>query len=170
MRALRVRFKPVIATPVGKPRHWTKGQFHDRTQSRILQPRVERVRPKIESCLRSRQAKTDFRGTSVAGSQRDSQFNSRSASNSMAADDEVLTVKEVCHALQVHPSTLYKLVRQGSIPSFRVGSDWRFRRDVIESWMVEQSMYAPRVRKVVETGVHGEARHLRKAAPRGPKR
>ena len=58
----------------------------------------------------------------------------------MAADDEVLTVKEVCELLKVHPSTLYKLVRQGSIPSFRVGIDWRFRRDVIERWMVELSM------------------------------
>jgi excisionase family DNA binding protein len=64
----------------------------------------------------------------------------------MAANDEVLTVKEVCNLLQVHPSTLYKMVRQGSIPSFRVGIDWRFRRDVIERWMVEQSMYTQRVR------------------------
>jgi len=55
----------------------------------------------------------------------------------MAADDEVLTVKEVCHALQVHPSTLYKLVRQGSIPSFRVGSDWRFNLESIDRWRAE---------------------------------
>jgi excisionase family DNA binding protein len=61
----------------------------------------------------------------------------------MAADDEVLTVKEVCDLLQVHPSTLYKLVRQGSIPSFRVGIDWRFRRDVIDRWTVEQSIVRP---------------------------
>ena len=82
----------------------------------------------------------------------------------MAADGEVLTVKEVCELLQVHPSTLYKLVRQGSIPSFRVGTEWRFREDVIERWTVEQSMYAQRVRKVIETGVNGEARHRRRAA------
>ena len=87
----------------------------------------------------------------------------------MAANDEVLTVKEVCNLLQVHPSTLYKLVRQGSIPSFRVGIDWRFRRDVIERWTIEQSMYAQRVRKAIETGVNGEARHRRKAALCGPK-
>jgi excisionase family DNA binding protein len=88
--------------------------------------------------------------------------------NCMAADDEVLTVKEVCELLKVHPSTLYKLVRQGSIPSFRVGIDWRFRRDVIERWTVEQSMYAQRVRKVIETGVNGEGRHRRRAALREP--
>jgi excisionase family DNA binding protein len=87
----------------------------------------------------------------------------------MAANDEVLTVKEVCDLLQVHPSTLYKLVRQGSIPSFRVGIDWRFRKDVIERWTIEQSMYAQRVRKAIETGANGEARNRRKAALRGPK-
>ena len=56
------------------------------------------------------------------------------------AADEVLTMKEICDLLQVHKSTVYKLVRRGSIPGFRVGSDWRFRRDVIERWMVELSM------------------------------
>jgi excisionase family DNA binding protein len=58
----------------------------------------------------------------------------------MEIDHEVLTVKEICDLLQVHPSTVYKLVRQGKIPSFRIGSDWRFRRDVIMRWMAEQSM------------------------------
>jgi len=55
------------------------------------------------------------------------------------AADEVLTMEEICDLLQVHKSTVYKLVRRGSIPGFRVGSDWRFRRDVIERWMVELS-------------------------------
>ena len=55
------------------------------------------------------------------------------------AADEVLTMKEICDLLQVNKSTVYKLVRRGSIPGFRVGSDWRFRRDVIERWMVELS-------------------------------
>jgi excisionase family DNA binding protein len=55
------------------------------------------------------------------------------------AADEVLTMKEICDLLQVNQSTVYKLVRRGSIPGFRVGSDWRFRRDVIERWMVELS-------------------------------
>ena len=58
----------------------------------------------------------------------------------MAENRDILTMKEICDLLQVDQSTVYKLVRQGSIPGFRVGSDWRFRRDVIERWMVEQSM------------------------------
>ena len=49
-------------------------------------------------------------------------------------------MKEICDLLQVSQSTLYKLIRAGRIPAFRIGSDWRFRRDVIERWMTEQAM------------------------------
>ena len=61
----------------------------------------------------------------------------------MASDHEVLTIKEICDVLQVHPSTVYRLVRQRKIPSFRIGTDWRFQRDVIERWMTEESMGSP---------------------------
>jgi excisionase family DNA binding protein len=58
----------------------------------------------------------------------------------MASDDEILTVKELGEILQVHPSTIYKLTRLGKIPAFRVGSDWRFRKDVIERWIGEEAI------------------------------
>jgi excisionase family DNA binding protein len=63
--------------------------------------------------------------------------------NPTEIDHEVLTVKGICDLLQVHQSTVYKLVRQGRIPSFRIGTDWRFREDLIERWMAEQTMGAP---------------------------
>jgi excisionase family DNA binding protein len=78
------------------------------------------------------------------------------------AADEVLTMEEICDLLQVHKSTVYKLVRRGSIPGFRVGSDWRFRRDVIERWLSEKSVSAGKVKKVIDTGGDGRVR--------GPKR
>ena len=60
----------------------------------------------------------------------------------MVIDYEVLTAKEVSEILHVHPSTIYKLTKQGKIPSFRIGADWRFRTDVIERWMAEKSIAA----------------------------
>ena len=63
--------------------------------------------------------------------------------NPMESDHEVLTVKEICDLLQVHQSTIYKMIRQGKIPTFRIGSDWRFRRDRIMRWM--PSKHAPKV-------------------------
>jgi excisionase family DNA binding protein len=77
----------------------------------------------------------------------------------MASDRQSLTVREVCELLRIHPTTVYKLVRQGKIPSFRIGSCWRFRTDLIERWMAEKSMYARQVRKVIESGANGKARH-----------
>jgi excisionase family DNA binding protein len=55
-----------------------------------------------------------------------------------ATDPEILTLKEVSEILRVHPHTVYKLVRQGKIPSFRFGGDWRFRRDRIVQWIGNQ--------------------------------
>jgi excisionase family DNA binding protein len=72
----------------------------------------------------------------------------------MVTHYEVLTLKELCDLLRVHPSTIYKLLREGKIPSFRVGSEWRFRKDVILQWMSEKSEHG-QITKLVESGVNG---------------
>jgi excisionase family DNA binding protein len=89
----------------------------------------------------------------------------------MASDREVLTVREVGDPLRVHPYTVYKLIREGKIPSFRTrDGDWRFRRDVILRWITEKSIRVREVRKVIESGVNGVVRHRSLAGSRGPKR
>jgi len=72
------------------------------------------------------------------------------------ATDEVLTVKDICDLLRVHPSTVYKLSREGKIPRFRVGNEWRFQKDVILRWMVEKSLYSSQIRKIAHSGRNGE--------------
>ena len=59
----------------------------------------------------------------------------------MADDPDILTVKEICELLRLHPATVYKLVKQGKIPSFRIGSEWRFRKDVMMRWMAQRSTH-----------------------------
>ena len=61
----------------------------------------------------------------------------------MAIDHEVLTVKEVGEILQVNPSTVYKLVKEGRIPAFRIGTEWRFRKEGIVRWILEQTRGGP---------------------------
>jgi excisionase family DNA binding protein len=46
----------------------------------------------------------------------------------MAADLQILTPSEVCEMLRIHRDTLYKLIKQGKIQAFRIGTDWRFHR------------------------------------------
>ena len=38
----------------------------------------------------------------------------------------VMTVLEVCEYLRVSRQTLYRMLRRGDIPAFRIGADWRF--------------------------------------------
>ena len=48
---------------------------------------------------------------------------------------DVLTVGEVADFLQVHSSTIYRLLKNRRIPAFKVGSDWRFNQNSIEQWV-----------------------------------
>ena len=45
----------------------------------------------------------------------------------MIIDDKVMTLREVSEYLKVHPSTIYRQLKRGLIPAFKVGSDWRFK-------------------------------------------
>jgi excisionase family DNA binding protein len=56
----------------------------------------------------------------------------------MATDDELLTVKKASKLLQIHESKVFRMIREGKIPSFRVGGTWRLRKDLLVLWMAEQ--------------------------------
>jgi excisionase family DNA binding protein len=60
----------------------------------------------------------------------------------MAIDHELLTVKEVSELLKIHESTVYKMIREGRIPAFKISSDWRFLKDQIVHWVAEQTIGA----------------------------
>jgi excisionase family DNA binding protein len=49
-----------------------------------------------------------------------------------------LTVAELSALLQIHKSTIYRLLREGKLPGFRIGSDWRFAIEEIERWQRDQ--------------------------------
>ena len=47
----------------------------------------------------------------------------------------VLTIDELSAYLKIPKSTLYKLVREGKVPSQKVGRHWRFRKEAIDRWL-----------------------------------
>jgi len=51
---------------------------------------------------------------------------------------KVMNVREVSAYLRVHPSTIYRMVKQRQIPAFQVGSDWRFNIEAIDRWCRQQ--------------------------------
>lgn len=48
---------------------------------------------------------------------------------------ETYTVEEVAHALKLHPYTIRRLSREGKIPAFKFGGQWRFDKAEIQKWM-----------------------------------
>jgi excisionase family DNA binding protein len=50
---------------------------------------------------------------------------------------QVMTIDELATYLKIPKSTLYKLVREGKIPSQKVGRHWRFRKKAIDRWLEE---------------------------------
>ena len=60
----------------------------------------------------------------------------------MPADDaipsRIMTTAETARYLRIDRSTLYKMVGKGQIPAFKIGGDYRFDRDEIDKWMIDQ--------------------------------
>ena len=54
--------------------------------------------------------------------------------------DAIMKVVEVAEYLNVHPSTIYKLIHKGQIPFFRIGIDYRFDRNAIDKWMTDRQV------------------------------
>ena len=53
----------------------------------------------------------------------------------------ILTAKEVAEYLNLHPLTVHKYAREGKIPAFKIGTDWRFHKRSIEKWIKEKLAY-----------------------------
>jgi excisionase family DNA binding protein len=51
------------------------------------------------------------------------------------AFERVLNTEEAAALLQIHPKTLQRMARQGSVPAFRVGDLWRFRASALDEWL-----------------------------------
>jgi excisionase family DNA binding protein len=48
---------------------------------------------------------------------------------------ELLDVKQVASYLKLHEVTVLNFARQGKLPGFKVGREWRFRADDIMAWL-----------------------------------
>ena len=48
---------------------------------------------------------------------------------------EIMTVSQVAEYFQISEMTTYKLVQEGSIPGFKLGRNWRVKRDDLDDFI-----------------------------------
>jgi excisionase family DNA binding protein len=53
--------------------------------------------------------------------------------------EALMTVKALASYLNVHPSTIYRMMKESDLPRIKIGSDWRFSRELIDRWIKEKS-------------------------------
>jgi excisionase family DNA binding protein len=49
--------------------------------------------------------------------------------------ESVLTINEVAEILRMHSTTVYRLVRRGELPGFKIGGHWRFNRASLDLFL-----------------------------------
>ena len=49
--------------------------------------------------------------------------------------DRAMTVRDVAGYLNVDEQTIYRLVKRGSLPGFKVAGAWRFRQSDLDDWV-----------------------------------
>lgn len=52
----------------------------------------------------------------------------------MKTNNQVLNAQEAADFLGAHVETIRRLARRGDMPAYKIGKDWRFRRDALIDW------------------------------------
>jgi len=58
----------------------------------------------------------------------------------MVMREEILTVRELARYLKMNEHTIYRLARKGVLPGAKIGGEWKFRKDLIDKWIEEESL------------------------------
>ena len=64
--------------------------------------------------------------------------------------NDIMTAQELSAYLKITTTTIYKLAQQGDIPSFKIGSEWRFKKELIDRWLEKGADLAPKKILVVD--------------------
>lgn len=58
---------------------------------------------------------------------------------------EVMDIRQAADYLGISGDTLYRYASEGFIPAFKLGNRWRFKRSLLDAWMVQMSGAKPQV-------------------------
>lgn len=52
---------------------------------------------------------------------------------------EVMDIRQASEYLGISGDSLYGYASEGFIPAFKLGNRWRFKKSLLDAWMVEKS-------------------------------
>jgi excisionase family DNA binding protein len=65
-----------------------------------------------------------------------------------AAFREVMDIRQAAEYLGVSGDTLYRYASEGFVPAFKLGNRWRFKKDLLDTWMDQKSGVKPVLKAV----------------------
>ena len=51
---------------------------------------------------------------------------------------QIRTTKEVAKYLGVHEMTVYRWLKKGVLPGFKIGGRWRSKKDLLDAYLVQK--------------------------------
>jgi excisionase family DNA binding protein len=51
---------------------------------------------------------------------------------------QIMTPKEAAKYLGFHLVTVYRLLKKREIPATKIGGQWRFKKDVLDAWLLNR--------------------------------
>jgi excisionase family DNA binding protein len=52
--------------------------------------------------------------------------------------DKWLTLEQIAEYLQMSTSSIYKMAQTGKIPAYKVGRQWRFKKEEVDRWIKDK--------------------------------
>ena len=56
---------------------------------------------------------------------------------------QIMTLKEVAKYLGVHSMTVYRLLKEKKLPGFKVGGQWRTKKEVLDNYLLREIDRSP---------------------------
>ena len=60
---------------------------------------------------------------------------------------QIMTLKEVAKYLGVHSMTVYRLLKEKKLPGFKVGGQWRTKKEVLDNYLLKEVDRGTELRK-----------------------
>ena len=77
-------------------------------------------------------------GDSVSESEEEKKEEARRGIFPRRERSQIMTPKEAAKYLGFHLVTIYRLLKKREIPAVKIGGQWRFKKDILDAWLVER--------------------------------